>query len=68
MNISRREFTEIGCKVIIGATTGIVIIKSLVKNSTAAETWPHGEYDWNEHYWGFVVDNNKCIGCGRCAK
>ncbi|MCZ7384326.1 MAG: 4Fe-4S dicluster domain-containing protein [Candidatus Methanoperedens sp.] len=67
MNISRREFTKFGCKVIIGATAGTVIIESLVKNSNAAENWPHGEYDWNEHYWGFVVDNNKCIGCGRCA-
>jgi len=67
MNISRREFTEIGCKVIIGAAAGTVIIESLVKKSIAAENWPHSEYDWNEHYWGFVVDNYKCIGCGRCA-
>src|SRR3990170_728552 len=67
MNISRREFTKTGCRVIIGAATGTVIIKSLVKKSIAAENWPHSEYDWNEHYWGFVVDNYKCIGCGRCA-
>ncbi len=67
MNISRREFTKFGCKVITGAIVGTVIIESLVKKSIAAENWPHGEYDWNEHYWGFVVDSKKCIGCGRCA-
>ncbi len=35
--------------------------------TVAAENWPHGEYDWNKHYWGFVVDSKKCIGCGRCV-
>ncbi len=24
------------------------------------------EYDWEKRYWGFVCDNEKCIGCGRC--
>ena len=24
-------------------------------------------YDWEEHFWGYVVDTRKCIGCGRCA-
>ena len=53
MKISRRDFTKIGCKVLVGAISGAVTIESLVKNSIAAENWPHGEYDWNEHYWGF---------------
>src|SRR3989337_3334206 len=65
MNISRREFTEIGCKVIIGAATGSVIIKSLVKNSIAVTNLPDEEnYDWNEHYWGFVVDNYTVLAVG----
>ncbi len=68
MNISRREFSKIGCRIIIGATAGSTIIESLVANGTAAENSAKGEYDWNEHYWGFVVDTRKCIGCGRCAK
>ena len=25
------------------------------------------EYDLEKHYWGFVCDNEKCIGCGRCV-
>ena len=25
------------------------------------------EYDWEKHYWGFVCDNERCIGCGRCV-
>ena len=26
-----------------------------------------GSYNWNEHYYAFVVDTTKCIGCGRCV-
>ena len=22
---------------------------------------------WSKRYWGFIVDNEKCIGCGRCV-
>jgi Fe-S-cluster-containing dehydrogenase component len=66
MDISRREFTKIGCRVIIGAAAGVAVIESIVTNSIAAENSPQ-EYDWNKHYWGFIVDTKKCIGCGRCA-
>ncbi len=66
MELSRRDFTKIGCRIIIGAAAGTAIIESIVTNSAGAEN-PKGEYDWNEHYWGYVVDTRKCIGCGRCA-
>lgn len=25
-------------------------------------------YDWERHFYGFVVDATVCIGCGRCVK
>jgi Fe-S-cluster-containing dehydrogenase component len=25
-------------------------------------------YDWEKHFYGFVVDTTVCIGCGRCVK
>lgn len=28
---------------------------------------PTEDYDWNAHYYGFVVDTRRCIGCGRCV-
>ncbi len=67
MEVTRRKFTKIGCKVILGAAAVSAIIESVVTNGTAAENSPAGEYDWNEHFWGYVVDTRKCIGCGRCA-
>lgn len=68
MDITRRDFTKIGCKVIIGAVAGATIIESMVSNTVAAENSPAQEgYDWEKHFWGYVVDTRKCIGCGRCA-
>ncbi len=67
MDLSRREFTKFGCRVIIGAATGKTIIESVAIMGGAQEESQKKEYDWNEHYWGYVVDTRKCIGCGRCA-
>ncbi len=71
--ISRRDFIKIGAEGLVG---GIVVysIPSLLRNlmptggvnKALAATYP-AEYDWEKHYWGFVCDNEKCIGCGRCV-
>lgn len=66
MVISRREFTKFGCRVILGAAAGTAIIESIALG-VAQEGTSNKEYDWNEHYWGYIVDTHKCIGCGRCA-
>ncbi|MBU4340695.1 MAG: 4Fe-4S dicluster domain-containing protein [Euryarchaeota archaeon] len=66
MDISRREFTKFGCRVILGAAAGTAIIESIALG-VAQEVSSKEEYDWNEHYWGYIVDTHKCIGCGRCA-
>jgi len=67
MDISRREFTKFGCRVIIGVAAGTAIIESFAIMGGAQEESSNKEYDWNEHLWGYVVDTRKCIGCGRCA-
>ncbi len=73
MKISRRDFIRIGTKGFIG---GIVAygITSLVQNLTQiggvaqfARAASPGESGWEKHYWGFVCDNERCIGCGRCV-
>ena len=40
MDISRREFTKVGCRIIIGATAGTTIVESLITNGIAAENSP----------------------------
>lgn len=67
MEVTRREFTKIGCRVIIGAAAGSAVIESVVMKGRGADSIPEGEYNWKEHFWGYVVDTRICIGCGRCA-
>lgn len=67
MDLSRREFSKFGCRVIIGAAAGTAIIESFATMVGAQAESSNKEYDWNEHLWGYVVDTRKCIGCGRCA-
>ncbi len=66
MRISRREFIKTGVKTIVGVAV-VSSIPALLKSFTASAKSPTGVYDWEKHYWGFVVDNEKCIGCGRCV-
>lgn len=73
MKISRREFIKIGSGGLLG---GIIAYNlpsllpdymdpgDILKSARAANP---GELDWETHYWGFVCDNEKCIGCGRCV-
>jgi Fe-S-cluster-containing dehydrogenase component len=71
--ISRRDFIKIGSKGLLG---GIIVfsIPSLVRNlmqtGDATQSVPIANRDqssWGKHYWGFVCDNEKCIGCGQCV-
>ncbi len=73
MKISRRGFIKIGAKGLLG---GLIVysIPSLLKNFVQTDNVTKsvsaanlGQYDWEKHYWGFVCDNERCIGCGRCV-
>ncbi len=74
MKISRRDFIGIGAKGFLGGIIAYSSIPSLLRNlmpsdgvTRAAPVANRTEYDWEKHYWGFVCDNEKCIGCGRCV-
>jgi Fe-S-cluster-containing dehydrogenase component len=72
-NISRRDFVKIGAKGLLG---GMILYgaSSLLRSFMPPGGANHSraaryltEYDLEKHYWGFVCDNEKCIGCGRCV-
>jgi len=32
------------------------------------ETEPNAKYEVSKHYWGMIIDIDKCIGCGNCVR
>ncbi len=74
MKISRRYFIKQGAQGLLGgiiAYSGIpFLLQSLALtdggNRSLAAT-SSTAYDWERHYWEFVCDTEKCIGCGRCV-
>ncbi len=68
---SRRDFIKTGGMGLLG---GIVVYGStptLLRGLVSADAVQEvrlDESNWKEHYWRFIVDIKKCIGCGRCVK
>ncbi|GAB4304813.1 MAG: 4Fe-4S dicluster domain-containing protein [Myxococcota bacterium] len=65
--LSRRDFITYSLK---GAGIFGVLIAvgpNLTKAASKLKEL-NGEYDWAEHYYAYVVDTRKCIGCGMCVR
>jgi len=71
----RRQFLN------AGAAGGLIVILVGMRHESAeAGTPPPGEgegksappgfgdYNWYDHYWAYVIDTTKCIGCGSCMR
>jgi tetrathionate reductase subunit B len=74
MKISRRGFIGTGAKGLLGGIVAYGAIPSLMRRSTedgsATGLMPASSPevgDSEKPFWGFVCDNEKCIGCGRCV-
>jgi Fe-S-cluster-containing dehydrogenase component len=71
MEVSRRDFIKIGG---VGLLGGIIIpgntlnkLWGLAPPDAAQQVRLYRHY-LEGHYWRFIVDIRKCIGCGRCVK
>ena len=70
MDIPRRDFIKIAAKGLVG---GLIIYSApsllldLAKKGRIARAADIGQDSLEKHYWGFICDNEKCIGCGRCV-
>jgi Fe-S-cluster-containing dehydrogenase component len=62
MEISRRDLFKIGGKLLVLASAGATL-----EQITGAEPAPEA-YKMADHWWGMIVDIDKCIGCGNCVR
>ncbi len=73
MRISRRDFIKIGAKGFAGgiiAYSIVSLLQNFTRTGSTARSVRAARLDvpeWAKHYWGFVCDNERCIGCGRCV-
>jgi Fe-S-cluster-containing dehydrogenase component len=70
MKFSRREFIKLGTKGLLGGMIAYGILqlpRSFITTGEIVKAAEPEGYDFGKHYWGFVCDSEKCIGCGRCV-
>jgi Fe-S-cluster-containing dehydrogenase component len=66
--LGRRDFLEQGAKLAAG-TAVLLSAADAAGSSAAVSATPHIEgYDWNDHRYAYVIDTEKCIGCGSCVR
>jgi tetrathionate reductase subunit B len=63
---SRRDFLADALKLAGGAY--VLLAGGALAEGLAAPHAPGEGYDWTEHRYAFLVDTEKCIGCGSCAR
>ena len=69
--MDRRDFLREGAKLAAGAGLlfyGVKINVCSGEYSAEAEEDPEHLYDWEEHYYGMVINISKCIGCCTCMR
>ena len=62
MDISRRDLFTIGGKLLMLASVGATL-----EQTDGAEPAPDA-YKTADHWWGMIIDIDKCIGCGNCVR
>jgi tetrathionate reductase subunit B len=62
MDMNRRELFAVGGKILMLASVGATL-----QQITGAEPATE-KYLMAEHWWGMLIDIDKCIGCGNCVR
>ena len=62
MDLTRRDLFKIGGKMLV-----LVSVGATVEQITGAAP-PSEAYKAAEHWWGMIIDIDKCIGCGNCVR
>lgn len=67
-NPTRRKFMKL-----VGASAAWSIMVTIIPKTANAQRVHQIEKkmavpEWMEHYWAYVIDTTKCIGCGNCVR
>ena len=62
MDITRRDLIGIGTKLLVLGSVGVTL-----EQITGAAP-PSEAYQMADHWWGMIIDIDKCIGCGNCVR
>jgi tetrathionate reductase subunit B len=71
MEVSRRNFLKLGVGTVMGSLLISAVptaLKVFADNGASAASQPANMPTNSAHYWRFVVDIRKCIGCGSCVR
>src|ERR1700757_5375495 len=63
MEITRRELLTRASKLLV--LTGVAA-RAFERNSQPPS--PGDTYQMADHWWGMIIDIDKCIGCGNCVR
>jgi tetrathionate reductase subunit B len=67
MSVTRREVLAGAGKLLVLTSAAAAALESA--GGAAAETAPaEPSYKMAEHWWGMLIDVDKCIGCGSCVR
>jgi len=64
MSMNRREMLAQSGKLLILTSAATAGLESLRAGATPRPSVPTGA----EHWWGMIIDIEKCIGCGNCVR
>ena len=64
MGINRREFLKSTGKFVLLTSASALAWDSLIAGRPEAAP----NYNLQDHWWGFTIDIEKCIGCGSCVR
>jgi Fe-S-cluster-containing dehydrogenase component len=72
MAVSRRRFIKLGTHAAFGGllvyTLRGVLPRPSPTTASASSDAAYDRYRPEEHDWAFIIDTDKCIGCGRCVR
>ena len=64
MRINRREFLKSTGKLVLLTSAAALAWDSVIAGRPEAAP----NYTLQDHWWGFAIDIEKCIGCGNCVR